>query len=216
MVSELRVPIPTSMPVDKKSWLSLLHISNFHNTYYQYRDIRLCTEGRKILLVGPGQGLEVAVLRSRGYEVLTYDIDAEFKPDRVGSVHDLSEFKAREFDIVIASHVLEHMSFAFFDQALQEIARVGQHALIYLPYAGRHYQAFGRIWNISPFWRETSLEKPLHSAGQHFWEIGLKGYSRSFVQEQIARRFEILDAYQNPYWMVSMNFVLRSKKPGNS
>jgi hypothetical protein len=222
--SELKlasIPEPTTMPVDKAAWLSQLHISNFHNAFYEYRDVQSCTQGKKILIVGPGQGLEVTVFKSRGYDVTTFDIDSAFNPDHLGSVHDMNCFKDKQFDVVIASHVLEHMSFNYFDTALKELARVANYALIYLPYAGRHidlglvlYQGSRerhlRI-NIEPFWRKPSLTEARFASGQHFWEIGVKGCTKAIIRKALDVRFEVLNAYQNPHWMVSMNYVLRSR-----
>lgn len=217
-----KVPAPAAMPVDKRAWLADLNISNFHNVYFQYRDARATIGDRgKILIVGPGQGLGVAVFRSRGYEVATYDIDPEIGPDHVGSVHDMKAFSKRQFDLVIASHVLEHMSWALFADSLRELARVAGHALVYLPYAGRHIDLALRNVrdrhlrvNLPPFWRRPSLQRPLFAGGQHFWEIGVWGISRGKVQKAMERHFEVVDAYQNPYWLVSMNFVLRSRAGG--
>ena len=221
---ESKVPAPTTMPVDKIKWLSELHLSNFHNAFYQYRDVRACIGNRgKILIVGPGQGLDLAVFRSQGYEVTTYDIDADFKPDHLGSVHEMDCFGDGQFDVVIASHVLEHMSHSLLEPALRELSRVARHALVYLPYAGRHidisftqFQSVAehhlRI-NVTPFWRRPSLERPLFAGGQHFWEIGVHGCSAAAIRRQMEKHFDVLDAYQNPHWLVSMNFVLRSRYP---
>ncbi len=218
---ESRVPQPAPMPVNKQEWLAQLHISNFHNAFYQYRDVKRCVgTGGKVLIVGPGQGLELAVLRSRRYEVTTYDIDPEFGPDHVGSVDKMNCFADKQFDIVIASHVLEHMSFSFFDAGLSELARVARYALVYLPYAGRHFDlSFTRFQgakehhlrlNVPPFWRKPSEERALFSGGQHFWEIGVWGCSQSRIERAMRRHFFVEGAYQNPHWLVSMNFVLRA------
>ncbi|MSQ48411.1 MAG: class I SAM-dependent methyltransferase [Deltaproteobacteria bacterium] len=216
------IPEPTTMPVNKEAWLAQLHISNFHNAFFEYRDVRACTPAKNILIVGPGQGLELTVFKSRGYNVTTYDIDGDFKPDHLGSVHDMSCFASKQFDVVIASHVLEHMSFSYFDTALKELARVAHYALIYLPYAGRHIDLGVILYqgskerhlrvNIAPFWRKPSLTEARYASGQHFWEIGLSGCSKRTIRQAIEKRFEVLDAYQNPYWMVSMNFVLKSNE----
>lgn len=219
-MSDPKVPAPAAMPVDKKAWLAELHISNFHNAYYQYRDARACIgdQGR-ILIVGPGQGLGAAVFRSRGYEVTTYDIDPEIGPDHVGSVHDMKVFTDGQFDLVIASHVLEHMSFALLDDGLRELSRVARFALVYLPYAGRHLdlslhntREHHLRLNLPPFWRRPSLERPLFAGGQHFWEIGVWGITRGTIQEAMEEHFAVIDSYQNPHWLVSMNFVLRSRR----
>lgn len=215
------IPAPRPMPVDKEQWLSELHLSNFHNAYYEYRDTRRCIgQAGRILVVGPGQGLGVLVLRSRGYVVTTYDLDADMKPDHLGSVHDMSDFADRAFDLVIASHVLEHMSFALLDSALRELARVARHALVYLPFAGRHIdmalvrrqsavEHHLRV-NIPPFWRRPSQTEARFAGGQHFWEIGVRGITTRTVSRAMSRYFDVLECYQNPHWLVSMNFVLRS------
>jgi hypothetical protein len=215
---EPKVPAPAAMPVDMRQWLKELHMSNFHNAYYEYRDTRACLGDQgKILVVGPGQGLGVAVLRARGYEVTTYDIDPEVRPDYQGSVHEMKDFGDGQFDLVIASHVLEHMSFALLDGALRELGRVARFALVYLPFAGRHIdlslslpREFHLRLNLPAFWRRPSLERPRFAAGQHFWEIGVWGVGRTTVQRAMEKHFEVLDSYQNPHWLVSMNFVLRS------
>ena len=91
---------------------------------------------QKVLIVGPGQGVDASFLKWRKYKITTIDIDDTFKPDIIGSVHDLNMFADDEFDVVIASHVLEHLPIQYLDMALQEIARISRHAIIYLPVHG--------------------------------------------------------------------------------
>ena len=50
------------MPVDRDSWVQELNLSNFVNTYYQYRDLRSLPNCIQILIIGPGQGLDTLVL----------------------------------------------------------------------------------------------------------------------------------------------------------
>jgi hypothetical protein len=222
-MADPKIPPPAAMPVDKLQWLSQLHLSNFHNAYYEFRDVQRCIGSRgKLLVVGVGQGLDVTVFRSRGYDVTSYDIDPDFGPDRVGSVHDMSCFADDEFDAAVASHVLEHMSLSLLDSGLRELSRVARHAIVYLPYAGRHLDlsftqfqgSFEHHWrvNVPPFWRRPSPEKPLFAGGQHFWEVGLRGCSRRAIRRRMEQYFEVVSMYQNPHWLVSMNFVLRSRR----
>jgi hypothetical protein len=56
-------PAPTVMPLDREQWRRQIHRSNFVNSYYQYRDIQSCGDVKRVLVVGPGQGLDTAVLR---------------------------------------------------------------------------------------------------------------------------------------------------------
>ncbi|MES4787373.1 MAG: hypothetical protein C4294_17970, partial [Nitrospiraceae bacterium] len=101
-----KLPTPAVMPVDRVEWARQLHLSNFINTYYQYRDLKRCENCHKVLIVGPGQGLDTLVLKWRGYDVTTLDIDETFNPDYLGSVHDMHMFADAQFDAAIVSHVL--------------------------------------------------------------------------------------------------------------
>jgi len=209
------------MPVDSKAWAKELHMSNFINTYYQYRDLQSCCNGGKILIVGPGQGFEVLVLKWRGYEVSTFDIDEIFTPDHLGSIHDLSLFNDNEFDAVIVSHVLEHLAAPYLDTALKEIARVGRYALIYLPVAGRHGQLrfipgirgldLSLIWDMFNYFEKPDGKTPRYCQKQHFWELGMRGFRVKDIKKRMEKYFTILSAYRNRDWRPSYNFVLKSK-----
>jgi hypothetical protein len=208
------------MPLDRDRWFGELHLSNFVNTYYQFRDLQSIKNCRAILIVGPGQGLDTQVFKWRGYEVVTLDVDETFKPDAVGSVHNLSIFAAGQFDAVIVSHVLEHLAEPYLDRALSEIARVGRYALIYLPVHGRHFQLrlipgfkgldFSLVLDLYNYFRKPDGVTPRYMAGQHFWEIGMRGYRVKDIVKRVSRYFEVLSVYRNKDWLPSQNFVLKS------
>ena len=132
-------------------------------------------------------------------------------------------FADGQFDVAIASHVLEHMAFAYFEPALREIRRVARYALIYLPYAGRHADLalvrrqhsleYHFRLNIPPFWQLPSPSEANFADGQHYWEVGVRGCSRRTVTQIIRNHFTILRAYQNPHWLVSLNYVVASAAP---
>jgi hypothetical protein len=214
-------PKPAVMPVDAESWSRELNLSNFVNSCYQFKDIQSLPDVRRILVVGPGQGLDTAVLRWRGYEVVTFDIDTTFKPDVVGSVHDMHMFKDKQFDVAVASHVIEHLPPAYLDLGLKELARVAYFALIYVPTAGRPVELrfspgirglrFSIVCNLYNWFRKPDPTKALFCAGQHYWELGRLGYSRRSLTKRLSYHFEILRQYRNRDWLFSFNFVLRSK-----
>jgi SAM-dependent methyltransferase len=213
---------PGVMPVDREAWARELHLSNFVNSYYQFRDVSALGRCRTVLVVGPGQGLDTHVLKWRGYEVTTFDIDETFRPDHVGSVHDLRMFRDAQFDVVTASHVLEHLPLAYLDPALAEIARVGRFALVYLPVAGRHLQLrmqpgfLGLDWSLVldlfNYFHRPSGDVPRYCQRQHYWEIGMRGFRVRDVAARLAPHFEVLRAYRNRDWNPSYNFVLRSRR----
>ena len=211
---------PGPMPRDRDDWLGRLDLSNFVNSYYQFRDISRLVKSGRILVVGPGQGLDTAVLKWRGYEVTTFDIDNTFRPDVLGSIHDLSNFADQSFDFITASHVLEHLPIRYLDDCLKEMSRVSKYALIYLPVNGRHLQIRvkpglrGWHWSLGfdliNLMRRPSGEQLEFMSGQHYWELGLRGFTMRRTLQRLSKRFTVVDAYRNVDWTPSMNFVLKS------
>jgi len=210
------------MPVDREAWRKELHLSTFVNTAYQYRDVQSLNTGNRLLIIGPGQGLEAAVFRWRKYEVTTLDIDTVFEPDVVSSCHDMKMFDDRHFDVAIVSHVLEHLPIELLKAALAEIARVARHALVYLPIAGRHCTVraipgvlgidVGLTVDVAPFWQKPDPRNPRYCGGQHYWEIGLRGFRWRDVKRMLSEQFVVLQDYRNKDWPVSGNFVLKSRR----
>lgn len=215
-------PKPSVMPADTAKWRKQLNLSNFVNAYYEYRDLQRFEGCRDILVVGPAQGLDVQILRWRGYEVVTFDIDDKFEPDVVGSIHDLSAFGDKRFDAAVISHVLEHLAEPYLDPALREISRVSRHSLIYLPVHGAHLQLRARsnvqaldisfIVDIFNYLKGTDGHTPRYMDGQHYWEVGMKGFRVRDLMKRMRRYFDVLDSYRNRDWLPSYNFVLRSKE----
>jgi hypothetical protein len=219
------VPKPHVMPVDREAWARQLDLSNFVNSYYEYRDIVRWVGARpSVLIIGPGQGLGTEVLRWRGCEVTTFDIDATFRPDVVGSCHSMPMFEDARFDVVVASHVLEHLPLPYLDAALAEIARIGRYAIVYLPVAGRHALLrfvpgvkgfdWAGVLDFCRIWERPDGVTPRYCGGQHYWEIGYRGFTVADLRRRFAPLYDVLDSYRNKDWLPSHNFVLRSKRHG--
>jgi hypothetical protein len=212
--------MPSPMPVDRPLWAKQLNMCNFINSYYQYRDVKSLPSCEKVLIVGPGQGLDAEILKWRGYNVKTFDIDETFSPDFIGSVHDLSRFQNLEFDAIIASHVLEHLPVNFLDSALKEMARVAKYSIIYLPVHGMHLHLsfltnyknlkFSLIIDIFNYFKKTNGMTPRFMNGMHYWEIGLRGWRINEFKKRLRKYFIIENNYRNKDWLNSYNFVLRS------
>lgn len=221
MTSRL-IPEPAVMPIDRERWRRQLDLSNFVNAYYQYRDVQRLEGCHRVLIVGPGQGLPTEVLKWRGYEVTTLDIDRTFEPDVVGSVHDMSVFHDLQFDVAIASHVLEHLAVPYLDTALRELSRVAGHSLVYLPVAGRHFQArlqpgfkdidLSVLVDVFNYLHRPSGIEAKYCQRQHYWEVGMRGFRVWDVKARMSAHFEVVDVYRNRDWNPSLNFVLRSRR----
>jgi hypothetical protein len=209
------------MPVDRDLWGKQLHLCNFVNAFYQYQDIQRCGNVQKILVIGPGQGLDTHIFKWRGYEVTTFDIDETFKPDVIGSAHDLSMFGDRSFDVVIASHVLEHLPVPYLDQCLSEFARVGAYSILYLPVAGRHFQTrlkmdlkgidMSFVFDLFNYFHKPDGVTARYCQGQHYWEMGMRGFTAKALKERFSNHFNVISSYRNKDWLPSYNWILESK-----
>lgn len=216
------IPAPSVMPIDRREWGGQIHLCNFINAYYQYEDVQMCGEVQKILIIGPGQGVDTQIFKWRGYDVTTLDIDETFSPDVLGSAHDLSMFDDRSFDVVIASHVLEHLPVPYLDQCLNELSRVASYSLIYLPVAGRHFQLrckmdlkgfdLSFIYDFFNFFHKPSGISPDYCQGMHYWEMGMRGFTLKDMKHRFSKHFSLLKSYRNNDWYPSYNWVLKSKQ----
>ena len=159
----------------KDRWLSYLHQLNM---------VRSCNPA-SVLEVGPGEGIVTDNLRKDGVRVVTCDIAEDLHPDVVGSITALP-FVDGEFELALAAEVLEHIRFEDVPQALKELARAStKHVVVSLPHPGWVFSLtlklpllpyFNIFFQIPFFWREHQFN------GEHYWELGKKGYpTKRFV-----------------------------------
>lgn len=204
----------------KKEHYNFTH-GNFINLYNQIDDIVNLVKKNsilnpKVLIVGVGDDLLRIILENKfKFMVKTIDIDHELEPDYVGSVDNLQEVFSEKFDIVVCAHVLEHLPYEYFNKSLEQIKSISSHSLIYLPIAkaglslgiGIYPLFFKKINFISTwFFKKHTFD------GQHYWEIGTRGYQLSYIRKQIEKYFKIEREYNAKNWLYSYNFVLKSKK----
>lgn len=174
----------------KERWLSY---------WYQINEV-FESKQNNILEVGIGNRLVADYLKKRGFKVTTCDIDEQLKPDIVASVDNLP-FKQNSFDFVLCSQVLEHIPFDMVPKALQNLRRVTrQWVLISLPDFSITYFHFA--FKLIPFIPKVSksikLRLPVkHTfSGEHYWEIGKRGYSLSKIRNLLkAAGFRIVKDY---------------------
>jgi SAM-dependent methyltransferase len=160
--------------------------------YFQLREI-FVTHPASVLEVGSGAGVVGDVIRRTSIAYTSVDIAEDLHPDVVASVTDMP-FPDTAFDTVCAFEVLEHLPFEEFEQALGELARVARHhVLISLPHFGPPFQLEFKI----PFFRRVRLAYKIPFPkkhvfnGQHYWEIGKRGYPLSRIRAVLRKHFTI-------------------------
>lgn len=155
----------------------------------------------KVLEIGIGNRFVSKYLKERKINIVTADINSDLGPDVIQDIKDLS-FEDNSFDVVVCFEVLEHNHYNDFCKALSEIFRVTKkNAVISLPDSERVilfslYSA--RLGQLKLPISLPRLNKPLHKFdGQHYWEIGKKGYSLFKISSDIKKcGFKIKKTYR--------------------
>jgi hypothetical protein len=162
----------------------------------------------KILEVGKGNGFVSDFFKKAGFDLKTFDINENLKPDIVGNILELSKEVSFKPDIILCSEVLEHMKFDFFEKSLQELSLTSkEYVIITLPefrkFFGLNLQVRLpklKIFSVPLFMRIRG-NKILGSG--HFWEIDHDENSRRENIEQIIKKyFTIVETgrfHTNPY-----------------
>lgn len=180
------------------------HLDRWISYYRQIHGL-LAFKPESILEIGKGSGLVGTVLKFRGANVQSLDIDPGLHPDIVGSVTSMP-IEDKKFDVTLCAEVLEHLPFEDFPKALAEIRRVTRRAVVLsLPHWGWTFSLVFKLPllpRVEWCWKLDGLLR--HPAGgDHYWEIGKRGYPLRRIRAAIeAAGFRIARTYlkaDSPY-----------------
>ncbi|MEK7586934.1 MAG: class I SAM-dependent methyltransferase [Patescibacteria group bacterium] len=169
------------------------HLGRWVSYYYQISEV-LKLVPLNILEVGMGDGVFRDYIKNNiSISYTSLDIAQDLYPDVVGDVTKLP-FPDRSFDVVCVFEVLEHLPFKHFERALTELHRVARQGVVLsLPHFGPPVKFLLKI----PFLPEVSFSFKIPFAkrhifnGQHYWEIGKRGYSPNTIRKIIQKLFSI-------------------------
>lgn len=185
-----------SPQVDKKSYEFARYglEERFISYYWQLKEV-IRLHPKSVLEVGVGDGVFGNFLESNtDIEYKSLDIAEDLGPDLVGSVTNIPKAD-NSVDIACAFEVLEHLPFGKFDQALAELSRIAkEYMVISLPHFGPSV-SFSLKIPFLPLLR-FSLKIPFPRKhifnGQHYWEIGKRGYPLGLVHTALKKHGEIV------------------------
>lgn len=164
---------------DEKRWISY---------FYQIKEV-LSFKPENILIIGKGNGLVSEYLKHNGIKVITLDIDESLKPDIIASVLNMP-FKGNNFSVVLCAQVLEHLPYDDFAKALSEIKKVAKNgAVISLPHFGPVIKFCLKIPFLPSFRFMVKLPYPKKHVfkGEHYWEMGKRGYPLRKIKAEIKK-----------------------------
>lgn len=183
--------------------------------YHQIRCIQSCNP-KSVLEIGSAT-LVVANYFKTLHPAIKYevvDIDPDLRPDYVGEVTKLPIADSYA-DVVCAFQVLEHLPFDHFNRALSELARASKrYVIISLPHYGSHLRFECKL-PVLPrvrFSYKFSWPRKEHTFdGEHYWEIGKRGFSKAKVINKIEEVLRVKDHFI-PYENQFHHFFVLEKK----
>lgn len=177
--------------MNKYNFGRYLNIERWSSYWHQINEILACAP-KSILEIGVGDKTVGSYLKTNFPEIIykSLDNDEKLSPDITANIETYA-LPAGQYDVVCAFEVLEHLPFEKFSVILSKLKQASrEYVIISLPHWGRHFSLEVRL----PFFGKLSLQYkcnffPIEHKfdGQHFWEIGKKGYSLKKVKENINR-----------------------------
>ncbi len=186
----------TQVSKDHYSFEKYVQLDRWSSYYYQLQEI-YSFRPSSVLEVGPGDGTVRDHLIRRGISYTSVDVAEDLGPDVIGSVLDLP-FPNDSFDVVCAFEVLEHVPFNSFDRALAELARVSRGpVVISLPHFGPPIQLQVKVPFLPYFRYAWKIPYPRRHVwdGEHYWEIGKRGYSVSRIKRHLEKIYTMQKSY---------------------
>jgi len=202
---------------DHYTGLSYDSKERFISYWHQINEIILLKPVR-VLEIGIGSGFVSRYLKEHKLNVTTLDISHDLYPNVAGSVLAIP-FNDESFDVVSCCEVLEHLPYNKFSNALKEIRRVSQkYVVLSLPDVTTVYRVHIEPPRIKPI--KILVNHPFHRPvdhvfdGEHYWEIGKKGYSRKQIELDITNSgFSIINAYRVYEFYYHRFFILEKSEP---
>jgi ubiquinone/menaquinone biosynthesis C-methylase UbiE len=175
------------------------HKSRWMSYWYQSREIISRPEIRSVLDIGPGTDFLRSILAIHRPDITYHSLDlaADIKPDILGSVTKMPLPDA-SYDVVCAFQVLEHIEFKDFELAIAEMKRVSkQYLFISLPHASPSIRLQVKIPMLPQVQIAVRIPFPKKHVfnGEHYWEIGKKGYSSKKIRQILESQLTLLDEY---------------------
>ncbi len=169
----------------------------FVSYYWQLKTV-LSRKPQSVLEIGVGDKVFGDFIKNNTAVAYTsVDIAEDLKPDVIGSILKLP-FPEKSFDIVCAFEVLEHLPFEEFDRAIGELSRVArEYVIVSVPHFGPMLSFSLKIPLIPQIQIAFKIPYPKRHTfnGQHYWELGKKGYPGSLMRQKISQHGKLVSDF---------------------
>ena len=195
---------------------------DFSRYAFEGRFVSYYWQLKEALSLSPGSVVEVGVgdrvfgdflKNNTDISYRSVDVAEDLKPDVVGSITALP-LPDKSADVACAFEVLEHLPFEDFDTALGELARVSKrNVLISLPHFGPAVKFLLKVPLLPEMQIAFKLPFPKKHVfnGQHYWEIGKRGYPLSRIRAALRKHFVVRKEFL-PFESQYHHFFVLEKK----
>jgi len=209
----------TQIPREEYFSRKSLRKNNFLAMYQQINAIADINP-KKILEIGIGNKSVSTILKNFGYDITTCDFDASLRPDYVADIRELP-FKDNSFDAILACEILEHIPFKDVPKALGELRRITKkYVVISIPYACISFGGLfklrvpfiGRFFDFVLYFPYDWLNpRRFKFNGEHYWEMGRKGYPKRKILRLLKKYFDVIKHYPELIQPEHYFFILKKK-----
>lgn len=168
----------------------------------------------QVLEIGVGNGFIADYLKKNDILLETFDFSPELNPDIVGDVTKISSLVHKKYNIVCAFEILEHIKYEDQEATLKQLSEIStDYVLISLPQAELYFSAWFKINILKPFSLYLSFPFPTKHVfnGEHYWELGKKGYSIKKYRNLLSKYFIIESEFVHPLDTYHRFFITRNK-----
>jgi hypothetical protein len=183
------------------------------NSYWHQITETIALKPENVLVVGIGDGITGKILSMHGIKVSTFDFDEKLYPDFTGNVAEIDRIlQGKHFNVLLCCQLLEHLPYDYFEIVLQKMRSVADNVIISLPHSPRNYFVsiglpfIGHIEINVDIQRRYSI---FQFNGEHYWEIGWKGYSKQKIIKSIKKYFSVTKCFAAINNRYHLFFVLK-------
>lgn len=190
------------------------HEGRWVSYFHQLKEV-LALKPESILEAGCGDKVFASFIKNTtSIDYKSLDVAEDLHPDILGSLEKIP-CPDNSFDVVCAFEVLEHIPFEKFENCLMEMKRVSKkYVCISVPHFGPSVEFLFKFPFISRI--KAAFKIPYHPVhafnGEHYWEVGKKGFSPSVVRGVMAKHFSIKKEFV-PFANQYHHFYILEKKP---
>lgn len=154
----------------------ILNLESEEHFLWYHRQARIvyenCAKNQSILEIGVGTSLLSDLLKRRGWNIRTLDIDEKKTPDYCSDALSF-DYSSEGVEVVIAFEIFEHIPFTTFEKVIRKLREGGVKEVYFsLPWNKKRLIEFWVKFPKLPsfrFWLGLPIGKVLTT--NHFWEL---------------------------------------------